>query len=337
MEFKVGRQIIGRGNPSFVIAEIGINHEGSVEACAKMIRAAAEAGADAVKLQTVDPEENYAPGTESHAIFSQAELTREETARMFELARQLGLEVFTTAGDFNTLEWVEALEPSAHKISSGLLTSTPIIRAAAKTGRPLLMSTGMAETEAIDRAVEAAKEAGCQALALFQCTSIYPAPPETLNLRTIGWLEERYGIPCGFSDHSRGIQAAPLAVAAGASMIEKHFSLDLGREGFDHRLSLSPEDFAEMVNGIRSAEAMLGTPEKSLATEEQVNAGKYHRVLAARRDVDTGKILGRDDVAVLRLAPGSGGLEPGRFESLMGKRALVALKRFSPIREEDVE
>src|SRR5262249_51834119 len=158
-----------------VIAEIGINHEGSVEACGKMITAAAGAGADAIKLQTVDPDESYAPGTASYALFSRAWLSPEATARMFGLARDLGMEPFTTSGDPATLDWVDRLRPAAHKISSGLLTHLPLIRRAAATGRSVIMSTGMSTLEDVDDAVAAAQGAP---IALMQCTSLYPAPPD---------------------------------------------------------------------------------------------------------------------------------------------------------------
>ena len=160
---------------TYVIAEIGVNHEGSVDSCAEMIRASASAGADAVKLQTVDASRCYAPETESYKVFSEAALTEAETANMFQLARNCGVDVFTTSGDLQTLEWVDRLNPAAHKISSGLLSCTPIVKEACKFGRPVLMSTGMSSTATIDLSVEIVRQSGCQT-ALFQCTSLYPCP-----------------------------------------------------------------------------------------------------------------------------------------------------------------
>ena len=267
-----GSRLIGPGEPVVVIAEIGINHEGDIETCARMIEAAAGADADAVKLQTIDADANYVGGTESHGVFNAASLTREETARMLTLARANGLEAFTTAGDTATLEWVTQLNPAAHKISSGLLTHLPLIRVAARTGRTLLMSTGMAEPADIDAAAAAAREAGAQAIGLFQCTSLYPAPPEAINLASIQWLAARYGVPVGFSDHSVGCEAAALSVTAGARMIEKHFTLDPSTPGYDHHISLDPQGFAAMVQRVRAAEAMLGVPEKRLTRDERDNA-----------------------------------------------------------------
>lgn len=335
--FPFGTRWIGSSEPVIIIAEVGINHEGDVETCAAMVEAAAKAGADAIKLQTVDADENYAPGTESHRIFSNAALTREETARIFDLIRLSGAEPFTTAGDFETLNWVDLLNPSAFKISSGLLTSTPIISRAARTGRPVLMSTGMASHSEIDDAVTAARNAGGEHLALFQCTSVYPAPLESLNLGAIAWLEEQHGVPVGFSDHSQGIDAAPLAVAAGACIIEKHFSFDPSRDGFDHRLSLGPEDFALMVQNVRKVETALGSREKVIGSQESANAGRYHRVLAARRNIGAGAKLTEGDIGIMRLEPGSDGMLPKYYHATVGRTVNDDLKRHDPIREKDLK
>lgn len=332
-----GARRIGQGEPVVVIAEIGVNHEGDVGACARMIEEAARAGADSIKLQTIDADENYVRGTESHSLFSACALSREETAAMFELSRRLGMEPFTTAGDPATLDWVTNLRPAAHKISSGLLTNHPAVRYAARTGLPLLMSTGMAEAGDIDAAVAAAQEAGAEGIGLFQCTSIYPAAPELLNLSAIRWLEQRYGAPAGFSDHSVGVEAAALAVAAGARMIEKHFTLDRSRPSYDHRLSLEPGDFAEMVRRVREAEAMLGRPEKRLTEEERAKARLYHRILVARRQISAGERLDANNVGLKRPLPGTAGLPPSRFDEVLGRSARRTLARDEAIVAADVE
>lgn len=327
---------VGSGQPCYIIAEIGINHEGSIETCARMVEEAARAGADAIKLQTVDADENYAPGTESHDLFSAAELSREDTTRMFDLGRDLGVQVFTTVGDFVTLDWVDKLNPVAYKISSGLLTSLPIVRRVAQRGRAVLMSTGMATLDDIDNAVETARTGGAGGIGLFQCTSIYPAPLESLNLSSIRWMAERYEFPTGFSDHSEGIEAAPLAVAAGAVMLEKHFSLDPVRAGFDHRLSLTPADFANMVGAVRRAEQAMGTAAKQRSDGETQNAARYHRTLAARRDLEEGTVIGEGDIGIMRLPPGHGGLLPVAFDDVIGRSLAVTRRRYDPIRSEDL-
>ena len=260
-----------KSKKAYIIAEIGINHEGSAETCADMIKAFAKAGADAVKLQTVDADRSYSPETDSYKIFKEAALTQAETANMFELATQHGVESFTTSGDLFTLDWVNKLNPAAHKISSGLLSCIPIVRATCQMGKPVLMSTGMSDDLAIDSAVKIAINEGC-AIGLFQCTSEYPCPPEQLNLAAIGMLEKKYNRPVGFSDHSLGTSMAPLSIAAGARMIEKHVTLDKTRQGFDHSISLTPNEFANMVKAIRLAETALGHSRKSKSQNIQQKA-----------------------------------------------------------------
>jgi sialic acid synthase SpsE len=333
----LGGRAVGPGAPVLVIAEIGINHEGDSAVCLRMTEAAARAGADAVKLQTIDPEANYVRGTESHAVFSRGQLGKDGTARCFEAARKLGLLAFTTAGDFATLAWVDALEPAAHKISSGLLTNLPMIRAAAKTGRPLLMSTGMAEPADIDAAMQAAADTGARGVGLFQCTSIYPAPDDLLNLSAIRWMEKRYAVPVGFSDHSPGTDAAGYAVAAGARFIEKHFTLDKSRPGFDHHISLEPDAFTEMVRGVRRAEAMLGPGEKIMAPAEREARAKFHRCLVAIQPVKAGEPFTAANLGLKRPLPGRSGLPPSFYEQVVGRRAARDLKPDDTVAADAVE
>ncbi|HUU24577.1 MAG TPA: N-acetylneuraminate synthase family protein [Methyloceanibacter sp.] len=332
-----GQKRIGHGEQVFVIAEIGINHEGDFAACARLTEAAATAGADAIKLQTVDPDENYAAGTESHELFSRALLTRDETARIFDLARSLGLEPFTTAGDRQTVEWIERLSPAGYKISSGLLTTTPLVHFVASKRRPVILSTGMAELKDIERALEVVASAGCEDVALLQCTSLYPAPEDTLNLAAIRLLHDLFGLPVGFSDHSLGVTAAPLAVGAGAAIIEKHITLDTNRPGFDHGISLDPDAFKQMVGAIRIAERMMGAAEKRPTEAERGNAARYHRRLATRRAVSAGASLQADDIGFLRFPVGAGGMAPDDYWRVLGRRSARTLGKFEPISEADLD
>lgn len=331
-----GRREIGPGRPVVVIAEIGINHEGDPDACMRLVEAAASAGADAVKLQTVKAEENYAPGTDSYELFRKAELPESDTTRAFKLARELGLECFATCGDELSMDFVESLDPPAWKISSGLLTHLPLIRRAASTARPLLLSTGMTGMIEVRRAVDAARGAGAQFLGLFQCTSLYPAPPETLNLRAMNSLVREFGTPVGFSDHSVGTMAATLAVACGAHMIEKHISLDPSRKGFDHQVSLDPSGFKSLVEAIRMTEIMLGQQEKVVPDMAKENAGKFLRCVAARHDIPAGKLIDRADIAVLRLPAGCQGLPPEAVDIISGRRALRDIIAYQPITAGDM-
>jgi len=310
----------------YVIAEIGVNHEGNVEQCAKMIKAAAEIGVDAVKLQTIDADLNYVVGSDSYKVFKGSELTREETANMFDLARENDLDIFTTVGDIGTAEWVEKLEPTCWKISSGLLTHIPMIRYLASLRRPLLISTGMANIDDIDLAIKTVKLMGNNDISLFQCTSLYPAPLDSLNLLTISWLKERYGYDVGFSDHSLGSDAAFLSVGAGATLIEKHFSLDSGRPGFDHKISLNVAGFKEMIERVRAAEKMMGTTQKEVSEAVNYVRTKYLRSVVATRSIMAGQRFSYENIGIKRPLPGNLGLAPKYFESIIGTIATIDIK-----------
>lgn len=323
-----GRRRIGADAPVVVIAEIGINHEGDEAACGRLIESAANAGADAIKLQTVDADRSYAPDTPSHALFARAALSREATARMFAFARGLGIEAFTTAGDPETLAWVDRLDPAAHKISSGLLTHLPLLGAAAKTGRSVLVSTGMAELSDIDEAVGALAGAP---LALFQCTSLYPAPPAAINLAAMSALADRYRVPVGLSDHSLGVEGPAFAAAAGARMIEKHFTLDPSRPSFDHQLSLGPAEFARAVELVRLAEAMRGDGAKRLMPGEAETRARARRSIVAIRPIVRGEKIDPSAVAILRTLPGRAGLPPRSLSEVTSSFAARDLSPFEPV------
>lgn len=334
---KFGTHLIGDGHPVYIIAEIGVNHEGSVETCAKMIEMAAAAGAHAIKLQTCSADENYVPGTESHALFSACELSQDETAQMFIYARSLNLDPFTTCPDPVSLAWVDRLNPAGHKISSGMMTNPVIIRKTCETGRPVLMSTGLATQEQIDQSVKWVTQYGSlEQFALFQCTSLYPAPNDQLHLHAIRSMSERYGVNVGFSDHTDGTEAAAFAVCAGAKMIEKHFTLDKRRAGYDHRLSLTPAEFREMVKSIHNAESMLGQTTKTVVGELAINAQKYLRTIVARRNISKGEIFTEENIALKRPLPDKRGLDPKHFYEVLGRQANKAIDIHAPIQITDI-
>ena len=305
-------------NKTYIIAEIGINHEGDVDTCRRMVIAAAECGVDAVKLQTVNADASYVRGTESYNIFKGAGLTQEETHRVFNFAREYGLDIFTTASDVETIDWVDQLNPSHWKVSSGNLTNTPIIEYLASLKRPLLISTGMASQEDIDLAIKSAKLAGNNDISLFQCTSVYPTPVEEINLSTINWLKDKYQYPVGFSDHSLGDDAVFLSIATGATLIEKHFSLDLSRKGFDHGISLDKKGLKKMVDRVRLAEIMMGIGEKAISKTIDETRGKFLRYIVATQPITIGEKFTNENIGVKRTFPGCIGIEPRRIHEILG-------------------
>ncbi len=265
----------------YIIAEIGVNHEGDVDKCRSMIDSVVKSGANAVKLQTIDADANYAKGTESYKIFKDVELTCEETASIFQHASDVGVDIFTTCGDLPTAKWVDELNPSAWKVSSGLLTHTTMVRSLASFGRPMLISTGMAINKEIDQAINIIEEEGNNDITIFQCTSLYPAPPESLNLSNIDFLKKRYGYNVGFSDHSIGSDAVFLSIATGVTMIEKHFTYDKSRRGYDHAISLEPKEFHNMVARVRLAETIMGPINKTISDSIDINRSKYLRTIVS--------------------------------------------------------
>jgi sialic acid synthase SpsE len=331
-----GSRKIGAAVPVVIIAEIGVNHEGDAAACLTMVEAAARAGADAIKLQTADPSENYPPHHPSFAIYTRARLSPEATAAAFAAARALGVEAFTTTGQ-NDLEWVARLDPCAYKVSSGLLTHLPVIRRLAGLGKTVLLSTGMSASSEIDEALAAFDATpGAAGRIVMQCTSLYPAPDDTVSLATIRWLAERYGCPGGFSDHTISKDTPALAVAAGARVIEKHFSVDTSRPGFDHGISLDEAGFADMVARVRRAERLFGLPEKRLSPAQEALAVKMRRVIVARNDIAAGATIAPGDVAIMRGGETGTVLLPRDLERVVGARAAKQIARWSGISAGDI-
>jgi N,N'-diacetyllegionaminate synthase len=335
--FDIAGRRIGGGAPCWIIAEIGINHGGDEAAAAAMIRAAAAAGADAAKLQTVDADESYVAGTASHREFSGKALSAAAHGRLADVARAAGIVLFTTPADLPSLDLALAAGFPAIKISSGLLTHLPLVRRAAASGQPLIVSTGMAYLGEAAEAVAAARAAGAGGIGVLHCTALYPAPAETLNLAAMATLAECLGCPIGYSDHHPGHLAAVAAVALGAAIVEKHFTLDSKRPGADHAISLEPAAFAAMVRDIRLVETMRGSARKAPAAAEAALRAERHRCLVARRTIAAGERLDLGNVGFKRPLPGRAGLPPAAWPAVEGRRAARAVARDTPIGAADIE
>lgn len=310
-----GRKI-GGDAPAFVVAEIGVNHDGSVDVAHELIAAAAEARADAVKLQILNPDRNYSPAHPSYAIYRQMDLGRDNYARLATYAKELGLAFFATP-DTASLALVKELGMPLVKVSSGLLTDVNHLKVACSLGVPIVMSTGMSYLDAVMQAVECCRRHGRDEIAVLQCTSLYPSPPDTLNLRAIDTLAVATGAVVGFSDHSRGAVAAVAAIARGAKLIEKHITLDRSRPGPEHHVAADPREFAEFLLAIRSAEAMLGDGAKRPAPGESENAKLFRRCVVAMRDIAAGDRFTTENTGILRPSPGTRGLEPSHYEDVL--------------------
>jgi len=331
------------GNHVFIIAEVGVNHNGDPELALRMIDAIADAGADCVKFQTFSAEEFVSNPDDTYeyvsqgqtvresmlAMFKRLELRREEFARLFCRARERGLVPLSTPTDRDAVNLLDDLGASAFKIGSDDLVYTPFLRYVARKGKPVILSTGMANEADVSRAVEAIRAESNEQIVLLHCVSEYPTPPAKVNLRRMVSLRERFGLPVGFSDHSQGVTAALGATAMGACVIEKHFTMDRNFPGPDHRFSSDPAELAELVAKVRELEQNLGNPAIIPTSAEKDMAKLARRSIVAVRDLPAGHMLEESDFAYQR--PGTG-LMPYEAEALAGnilKRGLRKGEQFS--------
>ena len=331
-----GGRPIGPGHPCLVIAEVGINHNGDIDLALRMIEAIAAAGAECVKFQTFsaeefvnDPDDTYtyssqgAEVTESMLeMFKRVELPRSAFARLFDAARAAGLIPFSTPTDREAVHLLEELGVEMYKIGSDDLVYTPFLEYVADKGKPIVLSAGMASGDDVARAIDTIRARGNQQIVLLHCVSEYPTPLGHANLRKIPALAERFGIPVGFSDHTAGSRAASWAVAMGACVVEKHFTLDHGLPGPDHHFSADPGEMADLVAAVRDVELALGDPTLEPTDAEREMAALCHRSIVLVRDVAAGERLAFEDLAFRR--PGTG-MPPYRVTDVVGRRTRTAL------------
>ncbi len=338
----IGRREIGPGQPVYVVAEMSANHDRSFDNAVSIVRAAKEAGADAVKLQTYtadtitiasDREEfRIAAGTiwdgrNLHDLYGEAYTPWEWHPKLKRVTEDLGMDLFSTAFDPTAVDFLEELGVPVHKVASFELVDIPLIQRMARTGKPLIMSTGMATVEEIDEALQAARDAGATQIALLKCTSAYPAPPEEMNLRTIPEMIRRFVTPVGLSDHTMGIAAPAAAVALGACIIEKHLTLSRSMPGPDSAFSLEPHEFKSMVEAVRTAEKALGEIHFGVSAKEEASRA-FRRSLFVVQDVMEGGVFTASNVRSIR--PGNG-LHPRHLAEVLGKRAAREIKRGTPL------
>lgn len=347
-EITIAGRKIGPGHPVYVIAELSANHRGKLDEAHKLIRAVAESGADAVKLQTYTAdtltidcdrpwfrigEGTLWNGRTLFDLYQEAFTPWEWHAELKAEAERLGMALFSTPFDATAVEFLKSLDMPAYKIASFELVDLELIRKTAEVGRPLILSTGMASWEEIDDAVAAIRNVGNQQFALLKCTSAYPSPPKEMNLRAIPRLAERYGVPIGLSDHSPGQSAAAAAVALGASIVEKHFTLDRSAGGPDAAFSLEPAEFRELVQAVRQTEVALGMAEIVSGPQEQ-KSRVFRRSLFVVADVKQGESFTPANVRSIR--PGHG-LAPKFLPEILGRRAKCDISRGTPLSWEIID
>jgi pseudaminic acid synthase len=338
----IGNRQIGSGKPTYIVAELSGNHNQDFNEAVRMIQAANLAGADAIKLQTYTPDtltiksdKEYFrigggtlwDGRNLYDLYGEAFTPWEWQPKLKTIANELGLDLFSTAFDASAVDLLEKMHVPVHKVASFEVVDVPLIERMARTGKPLIISTGMASLQEIEEAVQAARNAGAEQIALLKCTSAYPALPEEMHLRTIPHLAETLQILVGLSDHTLGIAVPIAAVTLGACIIEKHFTLSRSIPGPDSTFSLEPHEFKAMVEAIRVAEKALGKIHYGVS-EQEAKSHVFRRSLFVVKNIRAGEILTGENIRSIR--PGHG-LHPRHLKNILGRRAAYEIERGTPL------
>lgn len=316
----------------YVIAEAGVNHNGNVDTAKKMVEAAKEAGADYVKFQTFVPEklvsrfagkaeyQKAATGTEESQLemLEKLALTRDDFVELEKYCKKTGIGFLSTPFDLESISFLEQLDMDFWKVPSGEVTNLPYLEAIGKTGRKVVMSTGMCGMEEIRKAVAVLEKSGTPEIILLHCNTQYPTPYRDVNLRAMDTMKKETGKEVGYSDHTLGIEVPIAAAAIGAAVIEKHFTLDRAMEGPDHKASLEPEELTQMVSSIRKIECAMGSGRKELSPSEAANRTAARKSIVAGREIKKGEIFSEKNLAVKR--PGNG-ISPMRWYEVLGMEA----------------
>ena len=342
---RVGGRAIGDGQPVFVIAEIGLNHNGDPELAAQLIRTAAAAGVDAVKFQKRDSRALltqelydspytawYSYGTTYGEHREALELSQADLAKLKDIAESLNVIFFASAWDLPSVDVCEELDVPLYKVASADVTNIPLLERLAQTGKPLIMSTGMSTEEELDAAVATIRRHHDD-LVLLHCVSTYPSEFDEINLSTIPWLRDRFDCPVGYSGHERGIAVSSAAVAIGACVVERHFTLDRASKGPDHAASLEPPGLMKMVRDIRAIERARGSARTGLVERELSVRAKLGKSLVAARDLPAGHALTEADLVAK--SPGTG-VAPNALHSLVGRVLKREVRADELVRLEDV-
>jgi pseudaminic acid synthase len=337
---QIGHIPVGPGHKPFIIAEMSGNHNQSLERALAIVDAAAEAGAHAIKLQTYTPDTMTMVGAltiedpdslwknrELYDLYQEAYTPWEWHQAIFDRAHEKGMLAFSSPFDETAVDFLETLQVPAYKIASFENTDLPLLKKVAATGKPVIVSTGVATVAEVDEAVRTLKANGCQDIVLLKCTSTYPATPENTNLRTIPHLAQLFDVPVGLSDHTMGVGASVAAVALGASVIEKHFTLRRADGGVDSAFSLEPQELKLLVEESERAFLALGNIQYGVQKAE-TKSRLYKRSIYVAQDVQAGDIFTKENIRVIRP---NNGLEPKYLDQVLGKSAKTALKAGTPL------
>lgn len=344
-QIKIGDRIVGDNNPVYIVAELSANHKQDFDQAVKLVKAAKEAGADAIKLQTytpdtmtIDCDNEYFrigkgtiwEGRTLYDLYKEAYTPWEWQPELKKIANDLGMELFSTPFDKTAVDFLEKMDVPAYKIASFELVDIPLIQFVAQTGKPIIMSTGMATLAEIYEALTIARESGCKEIALLKCTSAYPADPEEMNLRTIPHMAEAFGVPVGLSDHTLGIAVPVTAVTLGTCILEKHFTLSRSTPSLDSAFSLEPHEFKVMVDAIRTVEKAVGKVSYEITPKESASR-IFRRSLFVVKNMKAGEVFTPENIRSIR--PGYG-LKPIFVYNILGRKAKNDIIAGTPLNEE---
>lgn len=339
---KIGNKHIDKNSPCFIIAELSANHNGNLEVAIETIRAAKRTGADAIKLQTYTPdtmtidhdnrhfqinEGTLWDGKTLYELYGEAYTPWEWHEKLFEVAKEEGLICFSSPFDISAVDFLEQFDVPAYKIASFEIQDIPLLEYAASKMKPIIISTGIAELEDVQLAVDTCRKVGNNEVVLLKCTSSYPAPLDIANLKTIQDLGERFEVEVGFSDHTYGVLAPAVATTLGAKVIEKHFILDKSIGGPDADFSLDEKEFTEMVNAVRDTEKLIGKVSYDV-TEKVKKNKKFARSLFVVEEMKSGDILTERNLRSIR--PGYG-MHPKHYFEVLGKKVVQDIEKGTPL------
>ena len=324
---KIGNKVVGEGDPTFIIAEAGSNHDGKLEQAKRLIDIAAEAGADAIKFQAFKADKIFNKIKNKDIVdkLKNLELREDWYKELSDYAHKKKLIFIASAFDEESADLLDKLGIAAYKVASYELTHIPLLEHIAKKNKPVIISTGMATESEVREAVECIYSTGNKQVIILHCVSQYPAEPENINLKSLLALKRIFECPIGFSDHTAMIYAPIAAVALGATVIEKHFTLDKSLPGHDHAYALEPDELNQMVTGIREVEKMLGAEEIKPA-ECEINEREWRRAIYAACDIPEGTIITKDMLIIVRPSPEES-LAPKYLKELLGKELKKNIKK----------
>jgi len=328
---QIGNKIVDVDQPTYIVGEIGVNHNGDLALAKKLIDIASEAKVDAVKFQTLNaakyistyaPKAKYQLATTDHQesqvnMVRRYELSKDQHVELMAYCKHVGISFFSTPFDFSGADLLDELDVAVYKIPSGEITNLPLIQHIAEKGRPIILSTGMSFLGEVEQAVDLIQKTGCNDLVLLHCVSNYPAQPVDANLKAMHTMSQAFGVPVGYSDHTPGIEVSIAAVTLGACMIEKHFTLDKDLEGPDHQASLEPGELKSLVQAIRNVELCLGDGIKIPKPSETNTREVARKSLVATRLLSSGTVLTKDCIDIKR--PGTG-ISPIELKYVLGKK-----------------